>query len=182
LGDSVLGLIVSDFLYQSLPEEAEGELSHLRAFLVGAECCAEYMQMLEVGQWVLLGRGEQMNEGRGRETIHADLLEAIIGAIYVDGGLEAAKAFFLLHFSERLQRAMKSPQRNWKAELQDYSQKRTQQPPIYRVTGEEGPDHNKCFSVEVLVADRVVGSGKGSSKKQAEQEAAQAALKELMGG
>ena len=181
LGDAVLGLIVSDFLYQSLPEEAEGELSHLRAFLVGAECCAEYTQILGVGQWVLLGKGEQMNQGRGRETILADLLEAIIGAVYIDGGLDAAKQFFLLHFSERLKGAMKSPQRNWKAELQDYSQKRTQKPPVYRVTGEEGPDHNKLFSVEVLVAESVVGEGKGSSKKQAEQEAAEAALKELTG-
>ncbi len=182
LGDSVLGLIVSDFLYTSLPQEAEGELSHLRAYLVDAERCSKYTQMLGVGEWVLLGRGEQMNEGRGRETILADLFEAIIGAIFIDGGLDAAKDFFKKHFSGEVTGAMKSPQHNWKAELQDYSQKRTQKPPVYRVIKEEGPDHNKLFSIEVLVADEVVGKGEGSSKKQAEQEAAKDAIEGLIDG
>jgi len=179
LGDSVLGLIISDYLYKNLPHLPEGELSHMRAYLVEASACSAYLQKAQLAEFVLLGRGERMNDGRGRETILADLFEALIGAIYLDGGLEEARRFFLDHFQEDVHNAFREPLRNWKAELQDYSQKKYQKPPIYKVVKETGPDHSKVFHVVAVIEEKEVGEGSGSSKKQAEQAAAQDALNKL---
>ncbi len=179
LGDSVLGLVVSDFLYNHLPKHAEGELSHLRAHFVGATSCATFLQQLELAEYVLLGKGEKANQGRGRERILADLFEALVGAIYLDGGLEAAKKFLLNHFDEALIASALEPQRNWKAELQDYSQRKHQKLPSYQLLEQLGPDHSKRFLVAVFVGDREVGRGEGPSKKQAEVQAAYEALKKL---
>ncbi|HSW86615.1 MAG TPA: ribonuclease III [Rhabdochlamydiaceae bacterium] len=179
LGDSVLGLIISDYLYEKLPSFAEGQLSHLRSHLVEASSCVQYLQKLGIAEFVLLGKGERMNDGRGRDTILADLFEALIGAIYLDGGLNEAKRVFLSHFDQEIEAAFNEPLRNWKAELQDYSQKKHQKPPVYKVIKETGPDHSKVFHVVALIEDSEVGTGEGSSKKQAEQAAAEDALKRL---
>lgn len=179
LGDSVLGLIVSSYLYNHLPTQTEGHLSHLRAHLVGAESCVKYIRQLALEQYLMLGKGEAINVGRGRERILADLLEAIIGAIYLDGGLEAAEKFVLDHFLHFIDEAMATPLRNWKAELQDYSQKKFQKPPEYRVLSEEGPAHSKIFLVAVVIDGVDVGQGEGASKKQAEQSAAEDALRRM---
>ncbi len=179
LGDSVLGLIVSDFLYTQLPTHPEGELSHLRSQLVDSSACTTYLQKLDLGEYVLLGRGERRNPGRGRETILSDLFEALVGAIYLDGGIEKARRFFFHHFLEDLETSLKTPVRNWKAELQDYSQKKHQRPPTYRVMKETGPDHSKTFEVAALIGDHLVGTGTGASKKEAEQAAAQDALNKM---
>lgn len=179
LGDSVLGLIVSGYLYLHLPSDSEGHLSHLRAHLVGADSCCGYMRKLQLEDYLLLGKGESINVGRGRERILADLFEAIVGAIYLDGGLGAAEEFFFRYFAGSVEEAMAKPLRNWKADLQDYSQKKFQKPPEYRVLEEEGPAHNKKFSVAVLLEGKEVGRGVGSSKKQAEQLAAEDALHRL---
>lgn len=179
LGDSVLGLIISDYLYAHLPTESEGYLSHLRSHIVEAGSCAQLLGQLDIGQYVLLGKGERMNDGRGRETILADLFEALIGAIYLDGGMESAKAFFFSHFSEKIEEHLKKPLRNWKAELQDYSQKKHQKPPVYKILKESGPDHSKIFHVTACIDEVDVGEGAGSSKKEAEQAAAEDALKKL---
>jgi ribonuclease-3 len=182
LGDSVLGLLVAEHLYATFPERAEGELSPLRSRLVEAAACAQYAQRLGLAPFVLLGKGERMqHEGRGRETILADLFEALIAAIYLDGGVESARAFFLFHFAETIAAVCKEPVRNWKAELQDYSQKRHQRAPVYHVMDESGPDHDKRFRIAVWVGDVSVGEGEGTSKKQAEQAAAQSALTALHG-
>ncbi len=182
LGDSVLGLLISDYLYQHLPMQAEGELSRLRAHLVEAGSCAKFLQRLDLASFVQLGRGEQMNEGRGRDTILADLFEALIGAIYLDGGIAKAHAFFWHHFAPEIQRILTHPARNWKAELQDCSQKKYQRPPIYKVVREEGPDHSKMFVIAAYLGTREVGQGIGSSKKEAEQAAAKNALEKLEQG
>lgn len=179
LGDSVLGLMISDYLYQHLPTQAEGELSQLRAYLVEAGSCARLLQKLDLAPYVLLGRGEKMNEGRGRETILADLFEALIGAIYLDGGFAEAHRIFWAHFKDEIERILQKPMRNWKAELQDYSQKRYQKPPVYKVEKETGPDHSKIFYVGAYLEDFPVGNGLGASKKEAEQAAAEDALKKL---
>jgi len=179
LGDSVFGLIVSEYLYLKLPVDPEGHLSHLRSQIVEASSCVEMIQKLDIAEFVLLGRGESMNDGRGRETILADLFEALIGAIFLDGGLEEAKTFFFRHFEEQLQAHLIMPTRNWKAELQDYSQKKYQKPPIYKVIKETGPDHSKIFHVIALIEEQEVGEGVGSSKKEAAQSAAQDALHKL---
>ena len=179
LGDSVLGLIVSGYLYSHLPTQSEGHLSHLRAHLVGAESCVQYMRQLELEAHLMLGKGETVNVGRGRKRILADLFEAIVGAIFVDGGLKSAEEFFLTHFSNHLDQAMEKPLRNWKAELQDYCQKKFQKPPDYRVIDEVGPPHNKTFVIAVSFDGDAVGQGEGPSKKQAEQEAAEDALRRI---
>lgn len=179
LGDSVLGLIVSDHLYADLPQEAEGHLSHLRAHIVEAGSCSQLLNQLDVAQYILLGKGERLNDGRGRDTILADLFEALIGAIYLDGGLPAAKQFFFDHYSAKITQYLTQPQRNWKAELQDYSQKKHQKPPLYRIVKELGPDHSKTFQVIVSVGDVDIAEGEGASKKEAEQAAAQNALNKL---
>ncbi|CAM0116864.1 ribonuclease III [Rhabdochlamydiaceae symbiont of Dictyostelium giganteum] len=172
LGDSVLGLIISGYLYQYLPEQAEGELSRLRAHLVEASCCVKFLHKLGVASFIQLGKGERMNEGRGRETILADLFEALIGAIYLDGGINEARRVFLTSFEKDIQEILAHPVRNWKAELQDYSQKKYQKPPCYKVLREEGPDHSKLFVVGAYLDELEVGQGSGSSKKEAEQAAA----------
>ena len=179
LGDSVLGLMITDYLFRTLPSHAEGQLSHLRSHLVEAGSCAAYVHKLDLSTEILLGKGERMNDGRGRETILADFFEALIGAIYLDGGLEAAKQFFFDHFEEEVKAALKEPLRNWKAELQDYSQKKHQRPPIYKVMQETGPDHSKVFVVAALIEEKEIGQGSGSSKKEAEQAAASDALSKL---
>lgn len=181
LGDSVLGLIISEYLYDQLPQEPEGQLSHLRSHIVEAGSCAQLLGQLGIAQYVLLGKGERMNDGRGRETILADLFEALIGAIYLDGGMDAAKTFFFTHFSHQMNTHLQTPSHNWKAELQDYSQKKHQKPPIYKVLKESGPDHSKVFHVGAYIGEMEVGEGDGSSKKEAEQAAAMDALKKLEG-
>jgi ribonuclease-3 len=179
LGDSVLGLMISAYLYAQLPMEPEGFLSHLRSHIVEASSCAELLNQLGIAHYVLLGRGERMNDGRGRETILADLFEALIGAIYLDAGIESTKKFFFSHFTAKIEEHLRKPLRNWKAELQDYSQKKYQRPPAYKILKESGPDHSKMFHVIAYIDDVETGEGTGSSKKEAEQAAAEDALKKL---
>lgn len=165
LGDSVLGLLVSDYLYRHLPTTPEGELSTLRSRLVEATSCMQYVQALGVTQYMLLGKGELMNDGRGRESLQADLFEAIVGAIYIDGGFEEAKRFLFKHFSSHIEEILKTPTQNYKAQLQDYCQKHYQKPPVYQVVQETGPDHSKLFTIHVFVNDEEMGTGEGNSKK-----------------
>lgn len=172
LGDSILGMLVAEYLYAQVPAMSEGDLSYLRSRLVEASSCVTYINKLDLGKYVLLGKGEQMNSGRGRESIHADLFEAIIGAIYLDGGIEAAKSFLFENFKPEIESILKTPLSNWKALLQDYCQKKYQQPPDYLVIEETGPDHGKFFTISVLIANRELGKGSGASKKEAQQSAA----------
>jgi ribonuclease-3 len=176
LGDSVLGVLVSEFLYRHLPTTPEGDLSHLRSRLVEGSSCIAYIQKLNVESYLLLGRGERMNDGRGRGSILADLFEALVGAIYLDGGIDAAREFLFTHFKEEIEGILKEPVRNWKAELQDYAQKFHQQTPYYKVISESGPDHSKVFHISVLINEVEVGEGHGASKKEAQQAAAANAL------
>lgn len=179
LGDAILGLIVSDYLYTHLPDRPEGELSYLRSRLVEAPACTLYLQKIDLEQFLRVGKGEAMNEGKGRGTILADLFEAVIGALYLDGGIEVARTFFFDHFEGEVEEIIAKPHRNWKAELQDYCQKDQKRPPEYIVTKEEGPDHLKTFYIEVMLGDEKLGAGRGSSKKEAEQAAAENAIKKL---
>lgn len=179
LGDSILGCLVAEFLFRNHPTTPEGELSHLRSRLVQSTACAAYVEKLNLGAFLLLGRGEQMSDGRGRESIHADLLEAIIGAIFIDGGLAAAKDFLFNNFLEEMSEQLEAPSRNWKAELQDYSQRVYHETPSYEVVTESGPDHSKQFVIGVAIQGESFGTGHGSSKKEAQQFAAQAALQKI---
>lgn len=179
LGDSVLGLLIADYLYRCLPTTPEGELSYLRSRLVEASSCVTYIQKLNLEKYLLLGKGERINAGRGRESILADLFEALVGAIYIDGGLEETKNFLFKNFLPEIEAILKTPLRNWKAVLQDYCQKNYQQTPLYKVINEEGPDHSKIFKINVMIRDNLLGEGEGPSKKEAQQAAAADALGKL---
>lgn len=176
LGDSVLGLLMADYLYQKFPSTPEGELSSMRSRLVEASSCVCYLNVLGISSFILLGKGERLNDGRGRDSILADLFEAIIGAIYLDGGLGAAKQFLFDNFSNEIDALLKTPPKNWKAVLQDVCQKKFQQTPLYQVLQEVGPDHSKIFHISVIINGKEMGRGEGSSKKEAQQAAAAAAL------
>ncbi len=176
LGDSVLGLMVAEYLYQKLSTTPEGILSDLRANLVEASSCVLYVKKLALGDYILLGKGEQTNVGKGRDSILADLFEAVVGAIYLDGGYEPVQAFFFNKFADEIKGILEKPTRNWKAELQEFSQREFQQTPSYKVVEESGPSHRKFFKVAVFVGEKKVGEGEGSSKKEAQTKAAANAL------
>lgn len=179
LGDSVLGMLIAAYLYTHFPEKPEGDLSTLRSRLVEASSCVMYIRKLDVEQYILLSKGEQRNEGRGRDSILADLFEAIIGAIYIDGGTEAAQNFLFGHFQEDIDAIISEPFCNWKADLQDLTQRRHQETPTYKVLKESGPDHDKVFEIGVFISDRELGRGTGESKKVAQQAAAALAIDKL---
>lgn len=179
LGDSVLGLLVAGFLYESFPGRSEGDLSTFRSRLVDSHTCMRFVLKLNVSEYLLLGRGEKLSDGRGRESILGDLFEAIIGAIYLDGGVDSVGKFFFSHFSEEIDAIMSKPVSNWKALFQDYCQRSFQQTPKYHVLSENGPDHSKIFTVSVTVNAEEMGRGEGGSKKDAQQAAAQNALEKL---
>ena len=181
LGDAVLGMVVSDYLLASFPAWSEGQLSRGRAHLVNAASLSEAAQRLGLGRHLLLGRGEEKTGGRGKPALLADAFEAVVGAIYLDGGLDPAREFVaraLLSAAldaqgDRLGRA------DYKSELQELLQKSGSPAAHYRVLRETGPDHQKTFLVEVTVTGRVTATGAGSSKKESEQAAAQQALEQL---
>lgn len=179
LGDSILGFLVAKYLYEKLPNIPEGELSVLRSRLVESTSCVAYIKELNIGQFILLGRGERLNDGKGRETILADLFEAIIAAIYLDGGIEATERFLFGHFEKNILEIIKNPSQNWKALLQDYCQKHHQQTPQYIVISEQGPDHCKEYVVAVSIQNKELGRGVGFSKKAAQQQAAENAYTQL---
>jgi ribonuclease-3 len=176
LGDAVLGMLVAEYLYVNFPTIPEGELSHLRARLVEAHSCVLYIQKLDVESFLLLGKGEKMNDGRGRESIMADLFEALIGAIYLDGGIEPIRRLLFVTLIDLINITLKTPTPNWKALLQDFCQKKFQKVPIYTVLDEKGPEHSKQFTVVVSLGSQKLGSGIGSSKKTAQQAAAEDAM------
>ena len=175
LGDAVLQLITSEKLFCENPTMPEGKMSKLRAALVCEDALAGYSAEIHIGDYMLLGKGEEMSGGRQRPSILADAFEAVTGAIFLDGGMENAKKF-VLRFLDAAHRSLQ----DYKTLLQEIIQKNPGERLSYVVTGESGPDHDKCFAVEVHLNSNVIGKGTGKSKKQAEQAAAKEALA-LMG-
>ncbi len=179
LGDSVLGLIMANYLFTRYPDAPEGWLSHMRARLVESSACVLFLQKLELESFILLGKGEAQSNGKGRISIYSDLFEAIIGAIYLDKGIVAARQFIETHFQKEMETIIEQPSSNFKAILQDYFQRKHQKQPIYKIIQEEGPDHAKSFLVGVYVDEKCIGKGEGFSKKEAEQKAAENALQNM---
>ena len=174
LGDAVLEIVSSEFLYLNYPDHPEGDLTKLRASLVCEPTLAYCTKEIRLGEFLYLGKGEDMTGGRGRKSILSDALEAVIGAIYLDGGFANAKEFilrFILTDIEHKQLFYDS-----KTILQEVVQADYEEPLSYTLLGEEGPDHNKHFIVEAKIGDRPIGRGEGHTKKAAEQEAAYQAL------
>jgi len=180
LGDSVLSIVVSQYLFEHLTHIAEGELTKLRASLVCEKSLHIFAKQINLGDYILLGKGEENTGGRERPSILADAFEAVIAAIFLDGGLEAASKHILRFIPEDIQRLKKPAFNDFKTILQEIVQKNPEEKAEYVLAREEGPDHDKRFVVEVHLNSNVIGEGIGKSKKEAEQMAAKQAL-ELMG-
>lgn len=178
LGDSVLGMLVADFLYSTFPDRPEGELTRMRADMVCEHTLALVANRIHLGQHLQLGHGEERLGGRSRESILADATESVIAACFLDGGLEAAarfvKRFILVEVPVSRPHNM-----DYKTALQELVQQKKNQTLTYTLVGQSGPDHDKVFAVEVCLNGETVGSGSGSSKKRAEQMAAKSAMEKL---
>lgn len=179
LGDSVLGFITAGYLFEHETGK-EGELTRLRASLVCEKALSAYAKKINLGEYLLLGKGEQRGGGAQRASLLADAFEAVIAALYLDGGLAQAEAFILPFIKEELSNQRKPQFRDYKTKLQEIIQQNPEEQLEYELTGECGPDHDKQFHVEVHLNSNVIGAGRGKSKKEAEQQAAREALK-LMG-
>ena len=183
LGDAVLSLIISEHLAAELPHCTEGVLSKLKARLVSELSLAKAAKRLQLGMLLRLGKGEELSKGREKQSLLADALEALIAAIYLDGGLQASREFTLRIFEEELEAIRKvdgdSGLEDYKTHLQELCQKRYDTLPRYVTVRESGPDHRKTFEVELLIRGEVKGIGRGLSKKEAEQMAAKQALEQV---
>lgn len=179
LGDAVLSIIVSDYLFNNYTVP-EGELTKLRAAIVCEKSLDVMANKIHLGEYLRLGRGEEMTGGRTRPSIIADAFEALIAAIYLDSGIESARDFVLPFVTEMLEHEDSLSFKDYKTILQEIIQQNPEEKLVYKLVGEKGPDHDKRFVVDVMLNSNVIGKGEGRSKKNAEQMAAKEAL-ELMG-
>ena len=178
LGDSILGMVVAEYLYRTFPNRPEGELTRMRADMVCERTLAAVAARIELGKHLMLGNGEEQGGGRTRESILADAVESVIAASFLDGGMNAARQFIERFILVEVP-VKKLHNADYKTALQELVQQKKNQVLTYRLTGESGPDHDKRFDVEVALNGKVVGNGSGSSKKRAEQDAAHCALEKL---
>lgn len=178
LGDSVLGMVVAEHLYKTFPNRLEGDLTRMRADMVCEASLAKIAERINLGQYLLLGHGEEQSGGRNRPSILADAVESVLAACFLDGGMDAARRFIETFV---LCNVPQSKLRNvdYKTALQELVQQKKNQQISYQLVGESGPDHNKSFCVEVMLNGTVVGKGTGTSKKRAEQDAARIAMETL---
>lgn len=176
LGDSILGFIVAEYLYAGFPELPEGEMTRLRAQLVCESSLAAAAGQFELGEHILLGRGEKNNGGSTRPSIVSDAFEALLAAIYLDGGIEPAKSHVFKYLLRDIRNVPRRQNQDYKTMLQELVQGRGTDAPTYRIVSESGPDHNKNFVAQVMYRGAVAGEGSGKSKKEAEQAAAKAAI------
>jgi len=182
LGDAVLSLTVSNLLLVSFPQSSEGELSRGRAALVNARQLAVLARQLDLGIHLLLGRGEEQQAGRDKPSLLADALEAVLAAVFLDGGLKAAAGFTHRLFAPHLESLAAPSWQDFKTALQEFTQARYKTSPTYQLLSESGPGHARHFLVEVTLLDRPLARSEGRTKKQAEQGAARQALELLQGG
>ena len=178
LGDSVLGMLVADYLYRTFPNRPEGELTRMRADMVCERALAMIAAQIGLGEHLLLGKGEEQGGGRSRDSILADAVESVIAACYLDGGMEAAKGFIDRFVLTRVPISGLA-NADYKTALQELVQQKRNQLLVYSLVGESGPDHDKVFQVELTLNGSLIGRGSGGSKKRAEQEAARVALEAL---
>jgi ribonuclease-3 len=180
LGDSVLGAACATLLYQKYPEKTEGELAKIKSAAVSEEVLSSVARELRLDAMLLLGKGEELSDGRGKSAILADTLEALIGALYLDSGYKAAFAFVSRYFAPEIDRVAGSDyRRDYKSLLQEFSQRNYRAYPQYRLVKRSGPEHERTFWMEVSVNGAVYGPGTGRNKKSAEQEAAHMAWQAL---
>ena len=177
LGDSVLSFVTAETLFARHGALPEGDLTRIRAALVCEQSLHEVARELELGRYLKLGHGEEAGGGRTRASILADATEAVFAAVYLDGGIDAARALICrVLLAREYEAAVEKKRRDYKTELQEFVQRKPDRKLTYRLVGESGPDHNKTFAVEVLLNGEVIGCGEGHSKKEAEQMAARCAM------
>jgi len=180
LGDAILNFIVAEKLYEEFPKLHEGKLTEIRASLVCRDTLAGLASSLKLGDWLLLGQGEETNGGRTKASNLANAMEALIGAVYLDQGLARARRFILRQFKPKLEKIKAGKTTpNYKALVQEFIQGQKRPTPIYRLVEASGPDHSKQFTAEIIVEGEALGRGTGKSKKTAESQAARAAWKKL---
>jgi ribonuclease-3 len=187
LGDAVLDLVISEFLIDRYPAATEGDLSKAKAQLVSEPMLSRIAKSIEIGRFVLLGKGEELTQGREKPSILSDALEAVIAALYIDGGFEEAKMFiercFQRPFEDLDKQSGLEPSAqshyDYKTGLQELCQKKLETLPVYELLRESGPDHQKRFEIQLFISGRVISQGSGRTKKEAEQMAAKEALKQL---
>ena len=178
LGDAVIQLIITEELFNRFSHFPEGQLTKLRSGLVSRNALARFANEIDLGDYVMLGKGEESTGGRRRHSTLADAFEALIGAVYIDSGRKAAKEIVLRLIEEEIERMEDSPEeKNPKGQLQEILQAIHPEAPVYRIVGETGPDHRRVFQAEVLWREQVLATGKGKSKKEAEARAAGEALR-----
>ncbi len=187
LGDSVLGFVIADMLFREFPQHNEGQKSKLKASLVSSASLARLAEAIGLGEFLILGRGEEKTGGRRKHAIIADCYEALIAAIYLDGGIDPARGFIERQFAALIEEARRTGAaatftEDWKSALQEWLQSHGRGLPAYRLAAEIGPDHRKSFLVEVLVDGTPVAQAEGRSKKEAAQTAARKALELFAGG
>ena len=180
LGDSILSFVVSKYLYDTFPDYDEGILTNIRSLVVNTKSLAKIAIEFKLGQFLMLSTGEEESNGRENESLLANVVEAVIGALFIDQGIEAVKEFILSILAPKIdvivsKKAFKDP----KSLLQEFVQSQKQNSPIYKVLEEEGPPHAKIFTIGVLIQDEIMGQGVGKSKQEAEEAAAKEALKKL---
>ena len=177
LGDSVLSIIVSSYIYENFKKMPEGELTRLRSSLVCEKTLCGFSRSIGLGEFLLLGKGERKNGGANRDSILADAFEAVLAAIYLDGGIEPAREFVMRFVLKELENYdVRADFKDYKTLLQEIVQRNPEESVKYTLTGESGPDHDKVFTVEVLLNSNTIGTGTGRSKKEAEEMAAKQAL------
>jgi ribonuclease III len=182
LGDAVLSLVISEYLMNNCPDSTEGDLSRLRAAVVSEPALSSIAREIGLGNYLLLGKGEEQTGGRDKDSLLADCLEALIAAIYLDAGQASVASFVIRFFEEMIRKNCSSRGTlDYKTEVQELCQERLKILPEYRIVSEAGPDHKKQFTVEIAVKGEVYGRGIGRSKKDAEQKAAKEALEKLAG-
>ena len=179
-GDSVLGLVVAEYLYESLPDRAEGELAKIKSFVVSEASLQGIARELRIDNYILIGRGEEFSGGRSKKAILADAMEAVIGAYFLDSGLRESRRFVLRFLIPEIAKVLEDRHdKDYKTLLQEYAQRKFKTYPKYVVSKRTGPDHDRVFWMEVEVAGKSYGPGKGPNKKQAEQAAASLAYASL---
>ncbi len=181
LGDALLGMVISEYLYRRFPQYLEGKLSKMKSLLVNRTLLVRKAREVRLGEYFLLGKGEESAGGRGRASLLADGFEALIGAIYLDGGLSAGRRFILERLEPELEglELEAAGENDYKSNLQEYTQAEFGQIPLYRVISTQGPSHQKTFEISVSLKGKICGKGQGGTKKSAEQQAAREALEEL---
>jgi len=177
LGDVVLSLAVSEYIYEKYPEYPEGELAKIRAMVVSRTMLAQLARILSLGEFILLGKGEERTGGRKRGSILADTFEAVLGAMYLDMGFEPARKFILEQLTEEIESISTHEYvRDYKTQFQEYTQRKNKCLPVYKLVRVRGPDHRQFFEITVSVKGTVIAAGEGANKKEAEQNAAYHAI------